>query len=214
MPLQAAKVPQLQQQLDQTRAELHASAGQATAAAADASAAVRRGREAEARLRAVCEECRQLQGQGQRQAAAMAQLQAELQEEKGRHAEARRRFAEQVCGRHGHKTWGRCWCGFEGVQRCTSTSASHCATATTVEWWRPGSCFAEQVCSGRLHSLRLHCLQMSAAHGGHRQTAAQTGTRGPGQQTGADHQLSRAKDGAVAGPHIEIATRGACSLRR
>ena len=84
MPLQAAKVPQLQQQLDQTRAELHASAGQATAAAADTSAAVRRGREAEARLRAVCEECRQLQGQGQRQAAAMAQLQAELQEETGR----------------------------------------------------------------------------------------------------------------------------------
>ena len=102
VPFQAARVPSLQQQLDQTRAELHASIGQAEAAAADASAAVQRGREAEARLRAVCDECRQLQGQGQRHAAAVAQLQAELQEEKGRHAEARRRFAEQVCGRR----WG------------------------------------------------------------------------------------------------------------
>ena len=144
VPFQAAQAPELQQRLDQTRAELHASAEQAKAAAADASAAVRRGREAEARLRAVCEECRQLQGQGQRQAAAMAQLQAELQEEKGRHAEARQRFAEQVCGRRcgGHEKWDCCRAGLKVVQTCQLAFT----TATqTVDGWKPGNSFAEQV---------------------------------------------------------------------
>ena len=48
---------------------------------------------------------------------------------------------------------------------------------------------------------------MSATQGSHRQTMARAGAQGTGQQTAADHQQSRAKDGAVAGQHIETASR-------